>query len=216
MGLANAAGGGGVRECRKYNENWQLWTGSDANSTTSADPESRFMREIMANSRLGKKIGERNVGGVFVGGARRVRNHYHDHSRSTTTVRLIMANAKNVLGGPLKTCSTDPLTGFYRDGCCNTGQDDEGLHTICCRVTAPFLAHQREIGNDLSTPFPLFGFPGLRPGDQWCVCITRWKESLEAGVACPVDLEATHMHALEFVDLEDLKRHAVKAPQQES
>jgi uncharacterized protein len=123
-----------------------------------------------------------------------------------------MPNAKNVLGGPLKTCSTQPLTGFYRDGCCNTGADDEGLHTICCQVTAEFLAFQREIGNDLSTPFPHFGFPGLRPGDKWCVCITRWKEAMEAGMACPIDLEATHMHALEFVDLDDLKRHAVNQP----
>jgi uncharacterized protein (DUF2237 family) len=102
-----------------------------------------------------------------------------------------------------------PLTGFYRDGCCNTGPDDEGLHTICCQVTAEFLAHQKAIGNDLTTPFPMFGFPGLRPGDRWCVCITRWKESLEAGMACPVILEATHIHALEFVDLEDLQRLAV-------
>ncbi|MDB5309708.1 MAG: hypothetical protein JWO38_3910 [Gemmataceae bacterium] len=127
-----------------------------------------------------------------------------------------MAKAKNVLGGPLKTCSTDPLTGFYRDGCCNTGPDDEGLHTICCQVTAEFLAFQKEIGNDLSTPFPGFGFPGLKPGDRWCVCITRWKEALEAGMACPIDLESTHMHALEFVDLEDLKRHAVRSANPET
>ena len=113
-----------------------------------------------------------------------------------------MSNAKNVLGGPLLTCSMNPLTGFYRNGCCDTGPDDEGLHT-------EFLAHQREIGNDLSTPFPLYGFPGLKPGDRWCVCVTRWKASLEAGMACPVILEATHMHALEFVDLDDLKRLAV-------
>ena len=92
-----------------------------------------------------------------------------------------MSSAKNVLGGPLQTCSMRPLTGFYRNGCCDTGPEDEGLHTICCQVTAEFLAHQREIGNDLSTPFPLFGFPGLQPGDRWCVCITRWKESFEAG-----------------------------------
>lgn len=123
-----------------------------------------------------------------------------------------MPNAKNVLGGPLKTCSTKPMTGFYRDGCCNTGPDDERLHTICCQVTAEFLAFQRQVGNDLSTPVPAFGFPGLRPGDKWCVCITRWKEALEAGTACPVDLEATHMHALEFVDLDDLKRYAVTQP----
>jgi uncharacterized protein (DUF2237 family) len=126
-----------------------------------------------------------------------------------------MAGAKNVLGGPLKTCGTRPMTGFYRDGCCNTGPDDEGLHTICCVVTAEFLAHQREIGNDLSTPFPLFGFPGLKPGDRWCVCVTRWKESLEAGMACPIDLEATHVHALEFVDLEDLQRHAIRGARPE-
>jgi uncharacterized protein len=119
------------------------------------------------------------------------------------------STAKNVLGGPLQTCSMKPLTGFYRDGCCNTGAEDEGLHTICCQVTAEFLAHQQFIGNDLTTPFPMYGFPGLVPGDRWCVCITRWKQSLEAGFACPVVLEATHMHALEYVDLEDLQRHAV-------
>ena len=117
--------------------------------------------------------------------------------------------ARNVLGTELVPCSLDPVTGFYRNGCCDTGPEDEGLHTICCQVTAEFLAHQREIGNDLSTPFPLFGFPGLEPGDRWCVCITRWKESFEAGAACPVILEATHMHALEYVDLDDLKKHAV-------
>jgi uncharacterized protein (DUF2237 family) len=120
-----------------------------------------------------------------------------------------MSTAKNVLGGPLKSCSTDPVTGFYRDGCCNTGPDDVGLHLVCTRVTAAFLAHQKAIGNDLSTPNPWYNFPGLRPGDQWCVCVTRWKESLEAGAAAPVVLEATHVSALEFVDLEDLKRHAV-------
>ena len=123
-----------------------------------------------------------------------------------------MPTAKNVLGTPLKTCSTSPLTGFYRDGCCNTGPDDDGLHTICCHVTAEFLAHQKAIGNDLTTPFPPYGFPGLKPGDRWCVCITRWKSSMEAGFACPVDLEATHMHALEFVDLDDLKRYAIRIP----
>ncbi len=116
--------------------------------------------------------------------------------------------ATNVLGKPLKTCSMKPLTGFYRDGCCNTGEDDHGLHLVCCQVTADFLAHQRTIGNDLSTPVPYYGFPGLQPGDRWCVCVTRWKQSLEAGAACPVVLEATHISALEFVDLDDLKKHA--------
>lgn len=119
-----------------------------------------------------------------------------------------MAAAKNVLGTPLQSCSTQPLTGFFRDGCCNTGVDDVGLHLVCCQVTAPFLAHQKSIGNDLSTPVPHYLFPGLRPGDRWCVCVTRWKQSFEAGVAAPVVLEATHISTLEFVDLEDLKKHA--------
>jgi uncharacterized protein (DUF2237 family) len=120
-------------------------------------------------------------------------------------------SAKNVLGQPLKTCSMKPLTGFYRDGCCNTGEDDHGLHLVCCQVTADFLAHQRSIGNDLITPVPYYRFPGLNPGDRWCVCVTRWKQSLEDGAACPVVLEATHISALEFVDLDDLKKHAADA-----
>jgi uncharacterized protein len=120
-------------------------------------------------------------------------------------------SAKNVLGQPLKTCSMKPLTGFYRDGCCNTGEDDHGLHLVCCQVTADFLAHQRSVGNDLITPVPYYRFPGLNPGDRWCVCVTRWKQSLEDGVACPVVLEATHISALEFVDLDDLKKHAADA-----
>ena len=119
-----------------------------------------------------------------------------------------MGRAKNVLGGPLKTCSTEPLTGFYRDGCCNTGPDDEGLHTICCQVTAEFLAHQKSIGNDLTTPFPMFGFPGLRPGDRWCLCASRWAEANAAGVAPPVVLAATHARTLEWVDVADLEAHA--------
>lgn len=120
-----------------------------------------------------------------------------------------MTTAKNVLGGPLQTCSTKPLTGFYRDGCCNTGEEDLGLHLVCTQVTAAFLAHQREVGNDLITPVPHYRFPGLKPGDRWCLCVQRWKQSLEAGCAAPVVLEATHISALEFVDLEDLQRHAV-------
>jgi len=120
-------------------------------------------------------------------------------------------SAKNVLGTPLKTCSMKPLTGFYRDGCCNTGEDDHGLHLVCCQVSANFLSHQRSIGNDLVTPVPHYRFPGLNPGDRWCVCVTRWKESMEAGAACPVVLEATHISALEFVDLDDLKKHASDA-----
>jgi uncharacterized protein (DUF2237 family) len=122
-----------------------------------------------------------------------------------------MATAKNVLGEPLQTCGTEPLTGFYRDGCCNTGAEDLGLHLVCTVVTAAFLAHQKSIGNDLTTPNPYFGFPGLKPGDRWCLCVTRWKESLDAGVAAPVVLEATHLSALEFVDLDDLQQYAAKA-----
>jgi uncharacterized protein (DUF2237 family) len=122
-----------------------------------------------------------------------------------------MASAKNVFGEPLQTCGTDPLTGFYRDGCCNTGAEDLGLHLVCTVVTAAFLAHQKSIGNDLVTPNPYFGFPGLKPGDRWCLCVTRWKESLDAGVAAPVVLEATHLSALEFVDLDDLQQYAARA-----
>jgi uncharacterized protein (DUF2237 family) len=122
-----------------------------------------------------------------------------------------MATAKNVLGTPLETCGTEPVTGFYRDGCCNTGAEDLGLHLVCTVVTAAFLAHQKSIGNDLTTPNPYFDFPGLKPGDRWCLCVTRWKESLDAGVAAPVVLEATHLSALEFVDLDDLQQYAAKA-----
>jgi uncharacterized protein (DUF2237 family) len=121
-----------------------------------------------------------------------------------------MANAKNVLGGPLQSCSTDPMTGFFRTGCCDTGPDDDGVHVVCAVMSAEFLAFSRSAGNDLSTPFPQFGFPGLRPGDRWCLCASRWQEALEAGMAPQVVLEATHMGALEWVDLDDLKRHAVR------
>jgi uncharacterized protein (DUF2237 family) len=130
----------------------------------------------------------------------------------TQREQALMSTARNVLGTPLQTCSTKPLTGYYRDGCCNTGEDDVGLHLVCSQVTAEFLHHQRSVGNDLSTPMPYYGFPGLKPGDRWCVCVKRWKQSLEAGVACPVFLEATHLSTLEFVDIEDLQKHAVLAP----
>ena len=117
--------------------------------------------------------------------------------------------ALNVLGRPLASCSLDPLTGFYRDGCCNTDYEDTGIHTVCVRVTAPFLAFSRKVGNDLSTPAPQYGFPGLKPGDQWCLCAGRWKEALDAGVAPPVILAATHEETLAIVSLEDLRRHAL-------
>jgi uncharacterized protein (DUF2237 family) len=115
--------------------------------------------------------------------------------------------AKNVLGTELESCSYEPLTGFYRDGCCNTGAEDAGAHVVCARVTAEFLEFSRQAGNDLSTP--QFDFAGLQPGDRWCLCAARWQEALEAGMAPDVVLEATHMRALEWVNLEDLRRHAV-------
>lgn len=122
---------------------------------------------------------------------------------------MTRAPSLNVLGEVLAPCSDRPLTGFYRDGCCNTGPDDAGSHTVCTRVSAEFLAFSRQRGNDLSTARPEFGFPGLKPGDRWCLCAARWREALEAGVAPPVVLLATHAEALEFVSLADLKRHAI-------
>ena len=122
-----------------------------------------------------------------------------------------MAKARNVLNGPLQTCGTDPMTGFTRNGCCDSGPGDVGIHVVCAEMTAEFLAFAVAQGNDLVTPVPHFGFPGLRPGDRWCLCAERWKEAYEAGVAPPVILEATHMSALEFVSLEELQEHAVRA-----
>jgi hypothetical protein len=117
--------------------------------------------------------------------------------------------ARNVLGGELATCSTAPLTGFYRNGCCDTGPQDRGSHVVCAQVTAELLAFSRARGNDLITPRPEYDFPGLKPGDRWCLCATRWREALEAGVAPPVVLAATHEAALRFVTLEELRRYAV-------
>jgi uncharacterized protein (DUF2237 family) len=116
---------------------------------------------------------------------------------------------RNVLGGELQPCSFDPMTGFYRTGCCENHGDDPGMHTVCCRVTAEFLAFSKAAGNDLSTPMPQYGFAGLRPGDRWCVCAARWKEAFDAGAACDVVLESTHLSTLEYVDLADLQLHAV-------
>ena len=120
-----------------------------------------------------------------------------------------MSDARNVFGEPLADCSHDPLTGFFRDGCCDTGAGDAGVHTVCARVTGEFLAFSRARGNDLSTPVAAFGFPGLKPGDQWCLCAARWREAMEAGCAPPVRLTATHERTLEIIDLADLKRHAI-------
>ena len=115
---------------------------------------------------------------------------------------------RNVLGGPLASCCTDPLTGFFRDGLCRTCEEDVGLHVVCARVTADFLAFSRAAGNDLSTPHPEHGFPGLKPGDRWCLCAARWREAFEAGVAPPVVLAATHESALAVVPLELLERYS--------
>jgi hypothetical protein len=117
----------------------------------------------------------------------------------------------NVLGTELQPCSFDPMTGYYRTGCCEHHGDDPGMHVVCCRVTEEFLAFSASCGNDLSTPMPQYGFAGLRPGDQWCVCASRWAEAYEGGAACPVVLESTHLSALEYVDLEVLRRFAVPA-----
>jgi uncharacterized protein len=119
--------------------------------------------------------------------------------------------AKNVLGTPLQLCSLDPLTGFFRDGCCNTDQDDQGSHTVCCIMTAEFLQFSKRTGNDLSTPRPEYRFPGLRPGDRWCVCVSRWKHAFENGVSPLVVLEATHEAALRVVTLGELqiRRHTL-------
>jgi uncharacterized protein (DUF2237 family) len=115
----------------------------------------------------------------------------------------------NVFGERLALCSVDPVTGFYRDGCCSTGDEDRGRHVVCAEVTASFLEFSKQMGNDLSTPRPEFGFPGLKPGDRWCLCADRWQQALEAGAAPRVVLSATHRLALEHVDLADLKRHAL-------
>ncbi|KUI45727.1 hypothetical protein AU198_22975 [Mycobacterium sp. GA-1199] len=118
----------------------------------------------------------------------------------------------NVLGEPLEPCSSDPMTGFYRDGCCSTGPEDLGSHTICAVVTAEFLGHQRSIGNDLSTPRPEYRFPGLRPGDRWCVTAVNWLKAYQDGFAAPVVLASTHERTLEVISLEALREHAVDVP----
>jgi uncharacterized protein (DUF2237 family) len=119
---------------------------------------------------------------------------------------------RNVLGGPLEPCGTDPMTGFFRDGCCNTSPEDLGSHTICAVVTEEFLEHQRSIGNDLSTPAPRYGFPGLEPGDRWCVTAANWLRAHHDGAAAYVVLACTHERALDVVPLEALEEHAVDVP----
>ncbi len=121
-----------------------------------------------------------------------------------------MSSAQNVLGGELEICCTAPMTGFYRDGCCRTGAQDFGLHLVCAQVTPAFLAFSKAQGNDLITPVPEYGFPGLKPGDRWCLCVSRWKEALDTGVAPPIVLAATHASTLEYVSMDTLKAHAVR------
>ena len=116
----------------------------------------------------------------------------------------------NVLGGELEVCSEDPKTGWFRDGCCNTDRTDHGLHTVCCQVTEEFLEFARSQGNDLITPAPSFNFPGLSPGDRWCVCARTWNDAAKKGIACPVILEATHEESLQVVSLDLLKSHSLR------
>ena len=121
------------------------------------------------------------------------------------------AGARNVMGGELVPCGFDPLTGFFRNGCCETGPHDVGLHTVCAVMTADFLAFSKAAGNDLSTPMPDYGFAGLKPGDRWCLCAPRWKEALDAGAAPKIVLESTHEETLAIVPLGVLKDHAFEA-----
>ena len=122
---------------------------------------------------------------------------------------IYMKNAKNVLGENLETCCTSPMTGFYRNGACETGPADTGTHVVCAEVTKDFLEFTRSRGNDLMSPASHHGFPGLKPGDRWCLCVSRWKEALDAGLAPPVVLSSTHEDTLKYVSLEELKKHAV-------
>jgi len=119
---------------------------------------------------------------------------------------------RNVLGGALEPCGTDPVTGFYRDGSCSCGADDIGLHAVCAVMTTEFLAHQRSVGNDLSTPRPELGFPGLQPGDRWCVVAARWMQAYQAGAVAPVVLASTNARALELVPAHWLHEHSVDVP----
>lgn len=122
-----------------------------------------------------------------------------------------MTEHKNVLGTALQVCSMDPLTGFTREGSCKVTPEDVGIHAVCVEVSEEFLEFSKSVGNDLSTPMPLYGFEGLKPGDRWCLCASRWRQALEHGIAPPVDLMATHESALEYASLVDLLRHSIGA-----
>ena len=121
----------------------------------------------------------------------------------------VMHPSVNVLGTKLESCSEDPITGWYRDGCCNTDENDRGSHTVCCVLTDDFLQFAKDMGNDLITPAPRFNFPGLKAGDSWCVCARTWLLAVNAGMGCPVDLEATHQRALDIIPLDVLETHAL-------
>ena len=121
-----------------------------------------------------------------------------------------MSKQSNVLSEPLQSCSTDPMTGYMRDGFCSCTAGDHGQHTVCAEVTEEFLQFSKAQGNDLTTPFPQYGFPGLKDGDRWCLCVTRWVEAYQAGKAPNVNLHATHLSVLEYVDLETLQEYAVR------
>ncbi|MGF1495734.1 MAG: DUF2237 family protein [Elainellaceae cyanobacterium] len=120
-----------------------------------------------------------------------------------------MAEASNVLGSELQMCCTSPMTGYYRNGRCDTGAGDTGAHVVCAEMTEEFLTFTKSRGNDLSTPMPMYNFPGLKPGDRWCLCASRWKEAMDAGVAPPVVLESTHASTLEYVSINELKQYAI-------
>jgi uncharacterized protein (DUF2237 family) len=133
-------------------------------------------------------------------------------TRHDGVMSLPEQSSRNVLGGPLEECGTDPITGFNRDGCCNTGPQDLGSHTVCAVVTADFLAHQQRVGNDLSTPRPEYNFPGLLPGDRWCVVASRWMQAYLDGVPAPVVLAATHERAVDVAPLEALQENSIDVP----
>ena len=139
-------------------------------------------------------------------------DRWYDAARTTMTSGHNGDMEKNVLGGDLEPCGTDPMTGFYRDGCCSTGPEDHGSHTICAFMTADFLDHQRRIGNDLTTPMPQFRFPGLVPGDRWCVTAANWLRAHNDGMAALVVLASTHERALDIVPIEVLREHTVDVP----
>ena len=131
------------------------------------------------------------------------------HHFKTCPSSIVMLPSFNVLGTELESCSESPLTGWFSDGCCNTDRNDRSLHTVCCQVTAEFLDFARSRGNDLITPAPRYKFPGLVPGDRWCVCASTWKSAADIGLACPVRLESTHEETLQVVSLDQLREHAL-------